>query len=102
MKKRRHIDFKALATLTGDDAVAMPEAAQRLAAAPQPHRENVEVVPVKKSSAKPVEILVDLNFKVPDVFRKRFRLRAAEEDINYVELLYRAFEAWEAKHRGKR
>lgn len=36
--------------------------------------------------------LVDLNFKVPDSFRRRFKIRAAEEGITGVELLRRIFD----------
>lgn len=39
------------------------------------------------------EKLVDLNFKVPDSFRRRFKIRAAEEGITGVELLRRMFDA---------
>jgi hypothetical protein len=39
------------------------------------------------------EKLVDLNFKVPDGFRRRFKIRAAEEGITGVELLRRMFDA---------
>ncbi len=38
------------------------------------------------------EKLVDLNFKVPDSFRRRFKVRAAEEGISGVELLKRLFD----------
>ncbi|OCB03116.1 hypothetical protein BBC27_09725 [Acidithiobacillus ferrivorans] len=44
---------------------------------------------------KPIseEKLVDLNFKVPDSFRRRFKIRAAEEGITGVEMLRRMFDA---------
>ena len=38
------------------------------------------------------ESLVDLNFKVPNSFRRRFKIRAAQEGITGVELLRRLFE----------
>lgn len=38
------------------------------------------------------ERLVDLNFKVPDSFRRRFKIRAAQEGISGVELLRRIFD----------
>lgn len=37
--------------------------------------------------------LVSLNFRVPRAFRQEFRLRAAHEDCDMVEVLYEAFAA---------
>ena len=39
--------------------------------------------------------LVDLNFKVPREFRRRFRHLAADADIRNVELLKQAIESYE-------
>jgi hypothetical protein len=41
------------------------------------------------------ETLVDLNFKVPEDFRERFRCAAFDARLKNVQLLVRAFEAWE-------
>jgi hypothetical protein len=41
--------------------------------------------------------LRNLNFKVPPEFRKRFARRAVEDDLSQVELLRRAFAAYEAQ-----
>ena len=38
-----------------------------------------------------------LAFKVPPSFRRRFRSRAAEADLKLNELLFAAFDAWEAQ-----
>lgn len=42
------------------------------------------------------EALVPLNFKVPATFRKDFKLSAAANDINMVELLFKAFALYKA------
>jgi hypothetical protein len=39
------------------------------------------------------EALVSLNFRVPRAFRQEFRLRAAHDDKDMVEILYEAFAA---------
>lgn len=39
-----------------------------------------------------------LNFKVDPEFRRRFRQRAAEYDLNLIGLLREALDAWEEKH----
>jgi len=43
------------------------------------------------------ENLVDLNFKVPAEFRKRFKIAAAQQGVTGVDLLRQVFEAWEAR-----
>ncbi len=45
--------------------------------------------------------LRDLNFKVPHAFKKRFALRAVEDDMSQVELLRRAFDAYEQLDGGQ-
>ena len=45
------------------------------------------------------EPLVDLHFKVPRAFRRRFRHFAADADIRNVELLKRAVECYERDQR---
>ncbi|WP_075353428.1 hypothetical protein [Desulfovibrio sp. DV] len=58
--------------------------------APARHLENEPAgVPSKASSP--------LNFKVDEVFRRRFRLRAAEADLKLNELLRQSLDAWEEK-----
>jgi hypothetical protein len=39
-----------------------------------------------------------LNFKVDKEFRRRFRMRAAQADLQLNELLRQALDAWEEKH----
>jgi hypothetical protein len=46
------------------------------------------------------ENLVDLNFKVPEEFRRRFKRLAFEADLKHVQLLNRALDAWE-KEQGR-
>lgn len=57
---------------------------------------TVENVPLNKKK------LVFLNFAVPDEFRERFRRRAFDNKLKYVQLLDRAFEAWEREQDKKR
>lgn len=52
--------------------------------------------PILESTAVPLRDLRNLNFKVPPEFRKRFARRALEDDLSQVELLRRAFEAYES------
>ena len=91
--KRPAID---LMSLTSDQAVPMAEAVQRLAApvsppaaAEKPSRATHDRVGTANLEA--------LAFKVPPSFRKRFRSRAAETDMKLNELLFAAFDAWEAQ-----
>jgi hypothetical protein len=103
--KRPTIDLMAL---TSDSATAMPEAVQRTA--PQPVAAIVDkpvAKPVTRPAAKPVPVVTTANlqalaFKVPPVFRKRFRERAASADLKLNELLFAAFEAWEEKQGFKK
>jgi len=44
---------------------------------------------------KASETLVDLNFKVPAEFRRRFKRLANDADLKNVQLLTRALDAWE-------
>ena len=41
------------------------------------------------------ETLVDLNFKVPEDFRSRFKRLAFDAQLKNVQLLSRALDAWE-------
>ena len=59
--------------------------------APARHLEIKSVEASSKTSSP-------LNFKVDEVFRRRFRLRAAEADLKLNELLRQALDAWEEKH----
>ncbi len=43
--------------------------------------------------------LVDLNFKVPVAFRRRFKQLALDADLKNVQLLRRAVEAYEREQR---
>ena len=44
---------------------------------------------------RPSDQLVDLNFKVPAEFRRRFKQLALDADLKNVQLLKRAIEAYE-------
>jgi hypothetical protein len=90
MSKRPSID---LMSLTSEQAAPMAEATQRTPievpkAKPQPAPDN-RPSPVK------TENLEALAFKVPPVFRKRFRQRAVAADLKLNELLFEALDAWE-------
>lgn len=111
MSKRPAIDLMAL---TSDQATPMPEAVQRSA----PPAPPVAVVPMAKPVAPaaparagkgapapehvPTANLESLAFKVSPAFRKRFRSRAAEADLKLNELLFAAFDAWEAQQGYKK
>jgi len=111
MSKRPAIDLMAL---TSDQATPMAEAVQRSASQPPP----IAVVPVAKPVAPPAPVragkgapapehvptanLESLAFKVSPAFRKRFRSRAAEADLKLNELLFAAFDAWEAQQGFKK
>lgn len=91
MSKRPPLD---LMSLTSDQAAPMAEATQRMPLeAPKPKPQPVPVT----VSAKAVrtENLEALAFKVPPVFRKRFRQRAVAADLKLNELLFEALDAWE-------
>ena len=51
-------------------------------------------------SQRPSDALVDLNFKVPAEFRRRFKRLAVDADLKNVQLLRRAVEAYERARRG--
>ena len=53
-------------------------------------------------SQRPSDTLVDLNFKVPADFRKRFKRLAVDADLKNVQLLRRAVEAYERAQSGAR
>ena len=46
--------------------------------------------------------LVDLNFKVPEEFRRRFKLAAVNAGISNVKLLEQVFDAWKKEQRHSR
>ena len=52
-------------------------------------------VRVPSSRTRPSDDLVNLNFKVPAAFRRRFKRLAVDVDISGVELLRRVVEAYE-------
>lgn len=111
MSKRPAIDLMAL---TSDQATPMAEAVQRSALQPPP----IAAVPAAKPVAPPAPVragkgapapehvptanLESLAFKVSPAFRKRFRSRAAEADLKLNELLFAAFDAWEAQQGYKK
>jgi hypothetical protein len=98
--KRPAVDLLAL---TSEQAIPMPEATQRMAL--QPPEGPVAKPPSvarKGKGTPPREHVATANlealaFKVPPSFRKRFRSRAAEADLKLNELLFAAFDAWEAQ-----
>lgn len=92
MSKRPSIDLMAL---TSEQAAPMQEATQRI-----PVSEKVVSKPAKNTArpaAVKTENLEALAFKVPPVFRKRFKQRAVNADIKLNELLFEALDAWEEK-----
>jgi hypothetical protein len=107
--KRPAIDLMAL---TAEQATPMAEAVQRTAtqpivaapaatltvvpkASPVPRKREGASVPEPTATAN----LEGLSFKIPPAFRTRFRTRAAEANLKLNELLFEAFDAWEA-HKG--
>ena len=92
MSKRPPID---LMSLTSDQAVAMPEAVQRVADKPEPAKRLPKSLTPQLRVA--TENLEGLAFKVPPTFRKRFKQRAVNADLKLNELLFEALEAWEEK-----
>lgn len=91
MSKRPAID---LLSLTTEQALPMPEAAQRMPIAPtrpQSSKAGSRAADVR------TENLEALAFKVSPVFRKRFRQRAVAADLKLNELLFEALDAWEEK-----
>ena len=89
MSKRPSID---LMSLTSEQAAPMPEATQRTPVETpkaKPRQAVARPAPVK------TENLQALAFKVPPVFRRRFRQRAAAADLKLNELLFEALDAWE-------
>lgn len=98
--KRPTVDLMAL---TSDQAVPMAEAVQRTA----PAAPAAPTTPAKKAGGSKAEHVGTANlealaFKVPPSFRKRFRSRAAETDMKLNELLFAAFDAWEARQNFKK
>ena len=92
--KRPVID---LMSLTSDQATVMPEAVQRVpSAAPALSKKPRLVEKTATADLQP------LAFKVPPAFRRRFRQRAAALDLKLNELLFAAFEAFEAKQGEKK
>jgi len=96
MSKRPSID---LMSLTSDQAAPMAEATQRIPvetpkAKPQPQTKSV----VTRPEAMRTENLEPLAFKVPLLFRRRFKQRAAAADLKLNELLFEALDAWEEKN----
>jgi len=104
--KRPAID---LMSLTSEQATPMAEAVQRMAPpAAAPVAKAAPMPAVVKVSA-PVETgreisanVEGLSFKVSPEFRRRFRQRAADEDLKLNELLFAAFEAWEKLHPARK
>jgi len=97
MSKRPPLD---LMSLTSEQAAPMSEATQRMPVEmpktkPQPQPKPVPVV--ARPEGVKTENLEALAFKVPPVFRKRFRQCAVAADLKLNELLFEALDAWEEK-----
>lgn len=92
MSKRPPIDLMAL---TSDHAAPMPESVQRIT---QP---TTAVTPRPKATTRQANVKTEnleaLAFKVPPVFRKRFKQCAVNADLKLNELLFEALDAWEEK-----
>jgi len=100
--KRPAVD---LMSLTSDQAMPMAEAVQRSAPADSTGlatRPRAGKGRASRGEHVPSANLEALAFKVPPSFRKRFRSRAAETDMKLNELLFAAFEAWEAQQGFKK
>jgi hypothetical protein len=98
MSKRPLLDLMAL---TSEQAAPMPEATQRMPV--ELPKTKPQPVPVAaRPEAVRTENLEALAFKVPPVFRKRFRQRAVAADLKLNELLFEALDAWEEKKGLKR
>ena len=76
MSKRLPLDLMAL---TSEQATPMPEAVQRMSATP------AQSGPLPKSITRHANVRTEnleaLAFKVPPVFRKRFKQRAVHADL---------------------
>lgn len=92
MSKRPSIDLMAL---TSEPAAPMPEAVQRVTKTSTPDK------PLPNSLTRHAHVKTEnlqaLAFKVPPVFRKRFKQRAVTADLKLNELLFEALDAWEEK-----
>ncbi len=92
MSKRPTLDLKALTT---EQAAPMQEAVQRVTKTASPE------VSLPKSLTRQARVKTEnleaLAFKVPPVFRKRFKQRAVNADLKLNELLFEALDAWEEK-----
>jgi hypothetical protein len=92
MSKRPSIDLKSLTT---EQAAPMQEAVQRVTKTASPEaslpKSLTQQARVKTENLKP------LAFKVPPLFRRRFKQRAATADLKLNELLFEALDAWEEK-----
>ena len=97
MSKRPPVDLRALTSLTSDEATPMAEAIQRAPTNEKPISSAVSYG--TKRDQNRTENLTPLNFKVPPAFSKRYRSAAFNADLKLNELLFEAFEAWEAKNR---
>jgi hypothetical protein len=86
-----------LTALTSNEAVSMPEATQRTPSSEFPTKK----ASLKKQTGRIVSVDYSdsINFKVSPAFKQRFRLSAAKADLKLNELLFEAFEAWEAKQK---
>jgi hypothetical protein len=90
MSKRPPVDLSAL---TSEQAVPMPEAAQRAASNTPAALTEEGRSPGSVKTAH----LEALAFKVSPAFRKRFKQRALAADLKLNELLFAALDAWEAQ-----
>jgi hypothetical protein len=91
MSKRPSLDLMAL---TSAQAAPMAEAVQQVADA-------AAEKPLPKSLTRHAQVKTEnleaLAFKVPPLFRKRFKQRAVNADLKLNQLLFEALAAWEEK-----
>ena len=60
---------------------------------PSSHEESADASPAPKAAKAVAQYGVNLNFRVPAEFRRRFRGYAASHDLKLNEVLIKAFEA---------
>ena len=67
--------------------------AEMIGGRPSPHQDAPETPSASEVGKKAAQYGVNLNFRVPAEFRRRFRGYAASHDLKLNEVLIKAFEA---------
>ena len=96
MAKRKDINPEALSSLLSEHARPMTDATP-ISDSSSSTQTGVRTRP---AGSVPTHELVNLSFKVPTAFRKRFRDLAHENDLNKVGLLFAALDAFDAANKG--